>query len=117
MQSLVKKQSAKVGLPPGTLVHIGAQRVDRTQIRTMIYDRGRFAEYEFTDIAECKRLADEPGVTWIDVDGVHDVDLIGKLGQAFGLHPLVMEDIVNTGQRSKVLNYGEYVFVVLKMVY
>ena len=117
MQSLVKKQSAKIGLPPGTLVHIGVQRTERTQIRTMVYDRGRVEEHEFTNVAHCRALADQPGVTWIDVDGVHDVELIGQLGREFGLHPLVLEDIVNTGQRSKVLDYGDYLFFVLKMVY
>ncbi len=116
MQSLVKKQSAKIGLPPGTLVHIGAQRVDRTQIRTMIYDKDRVEEHEFTDPSQCKRLAQKPGVTWIDVDGVHDVDLIGRLGQEFNLHPLVLEDIVNTNQRPKIQDFGDYVVIVLKLL-
>lgn len=116
MQSLVKKQSAKVGLPPGTLVHIGAQRVDQTQIRTMIYDHGRIMEHDFTDAARCRKLADEAGVTWIDVDGVHDVKLIGKLGAEFGLHPLVLEDIVNTNQRPKMQNFGDYLFFVIKLM-
>jgi magnesium transporter len=115
MQSLVKKQSVKWGLPPGTMVHIGEQQVDRTQIRTMIYNRERVREQEFTDVAQCRRLADEPGVSWIDVDGVHDVELIGKLGQEFGLHPLVLEDIVNTNQRPKVQDYGDYLFIVVKL--
>ena len=116
MQSLVKKQSAKVGLPPGTLVHIGAQRVDETQIRTMIYDRNRVEEQEFTDASQCKRLADAQGVTWIDVDGVHDVGLIATLGKEFGLHELVLEDIVNTNQRPKMQDYGDYLYFVIKLL-
>jgi magnesium transporter len=117
MQSLVKKQSAKTGLPPGTLVHIGTQHVDRAQIRAVIYNRERIEEHDVTDPAQCRMLADQPGVTWIDVDGVHDVDLVRNLGQQFGLHPLVLEDIVNTGERSKVLDFGDYLFIILKMVY
>jgi magnesium transporter len=116
MQSLVKKQSAKLGLPPGTLIHIGEQRVNQTQIRSMIYDQSRVEEHEFTDPMQCKRLASEPGVTWIDVDGVHDVNLIGRLGAEFGLHPLVLEDIVNTNQRPKLQDFGDYIFIVIKFL-
>ena len=116
MQSLVKKQSAKVGLPPGTLVHIGEQRVDRTQIRSMIYTRDRVIEQDSVAVTDCKRLADAPGVTWIDVDGVHDVALIEQLGREFGLHPLVLEDIVNTNQRPKMQDFGDYLYMVVKLL-
>ena len=116
MQTLVKKQSAKVGLPPGTMMHIGAQRGDRTEIRAMIYDRERVREFDVEDVAGVRAAADAPGVTWIDVDGVQDVKLIAQLGQEFGLHPLVLEDIVNTNQRPKMQDFGEYLFLVVKLL-
>jgi magnesium transporter len=56
-------------------------------------------------------------MTWIDVDGLHDVEMLGELGECFGLHPLVVEDILNTEQRPKLDDYGEYIFVVLKSLY
>jgi magnesium transporter len=116
MQSLVKKQSAKYGLPPGTLIHVGAEPAVKTQIRTVVYDSDRLDEYEFANAADCRRLAELPGTTWIDVDGVNDVGLIAELGKAFELHPLVLEDIVNTNQRPKIQDYSEYLFLVFRML-
>ncbi len=62
------------------------------------------------------RYKDKPTVTWINVDGVHNVPLLEKLGECFGLHRLVMEDIMNTDQRPKMEDYGEYLYLVLKML-
>ncbi len=56
-------------------------------------------------------------MTWINVEGVHQVEVIEKLGSCFGLHPLVLEDILNTDQRPKMEIYGDYVYIVLKMLY
>jgi len=56
-------------------------------------------------------------VTWINVDGIHQVEILERLGEYFGLHPLVVEDILNTDQRPKVEDFGDYIFIVLKMFY
>ena len=66
-------------------------------------------------VEECYRFRDTSTVTWINIDGLHDPDVIGKLGGHFGLHPLVLEDILNTTQRPKMEDLGEAIYVVLKM--
>ncbi len=55
-------------------------------------------------------------MTWINIDGLHDVENIGRIGTMFDLHPLVLEDILNTGQRPKIDDYDDYLFIVLKMI-
>lgn len=116
MSKLIKKRSRKSGLPPGTLVHIGEKKSERTKIKVFEYDEQSFQEKELATFDECFLFKDEPTVTWVNVDGVHEVEVMEKLGSCFGLHPLVMEDILNTDQRPKIEDYGEDLFVVLKML-
>ena len=116
MPKLIKKRSKKAGLPPGTLVHIGEERSGRTRIRVLEYDELNFQEKELEAIEGCFLFKEQPAVTWVHVEGVHQVELLAKLGECFSLHPLVMEDILNTDQRPKMEDYGEDLFIVLKML-
>jgi magnesium transporter len=59
---------------------------------------------------------DTPPVTWINVDGLHELKVVEKIGAHFGIHPLVLEDIVNTGQRTKVEEFDDYIYIVIKML-
>ena len=117
MAKITKKRSKKIGLAPGTLVHIGEGKVVPPRITIIDYDETRFEEREIQAIEECFPFRDKPTVTWVNVDGVHQIEIIEKLGQCFGFHPLVMEDILNTDQRPKMEIYGEYLYIVLKMLY
>jgi magnesium transporter len=117
MQRLIKKRSPKVGLPPGTLVHIGEKKVEKARITIMDYDETNLEEKGAKTIEESYPFKDKPTVTWINIDGLHEVEIIEKLGSHFGLHPLLLEDILNTDQRPKMEDYGDYIFVVLKMLY
>ena len=116
MPKFIKKRSKKAGLPPGTLVHIGEKMSERTKIKVLEYDEVNFQEKELENIEECFLFKNEPTVTWVNVDGLHEVEVLGKLGGCFGLHPLIMEDILNTDHRPKMEDYGEDFFIVLKML-
>jgi magnesium transporter len=112
-----KKRSRKAGLPPGSLVHIGEKKVDTTRIRVFNYDEQRLEEKQLESVEECLSYKDKGGVTWINIDGLHEAEVLEKLGEAFGLHPLMLEDIANTEQRPKLEDYGDYLYVVIKMLY
>ena len=116
MAKLIKRRSKKAGLPPGTLVHIGEKKAAVPKINVMDYDEAHFQENEIKTIEECFIFKDKPTVTWINVDGLHQVEILEKLGECYGLHPLVLEDILNTDQRPKMEDYGEYIYIVLKML-
>ncbi len=111
-----KKRSSKAGLPPGTLVHVGEKKVESVRISYMDYDEQSFQEKQIPDIEECLKLKDTPTVSWINIDGLHDIELLEKLGKGFELHPLVLEDILNTGQRPKFEDHEKHIFIVLKML-
>ena len=117
MVRLLKKRSRKTGLPPGTAVHIGEKKSERTRVRLLHYDAAQVTERELEEIGDGAGLRPGTGVTWIHVTGVHDVALLEKLGRCFGLHPLVLEDISNTDQRPKFEDYGDYLYIVLKMLH
>jgi len=117
MSRFIKKRSKKVGLPPGTLVHIGEKKTDKVRITIIDYDEANFEEKEIKTVEECFPFKNKPTVTWINIDGIHDIKIIEKIGKHFDLHPLILEDIVNTGQRPKIEDFGDYIFVVLKMLY
>jgi len=84
------------------------------KITIMDYDEAQFEEKEVETIDECFLFKDKPTVTWINIDGLHQVEILEKLGECYGLHPLVLEDILNTDQRPKMEDYGEYIYIVLK---
>ena len=107
----------KVGLPPGTLVHIGERKTEKVKITVIDYDSKNFQEKEAEKIEECFPFKDKPTVTWINIDGLQEVEVVEKIGIHFGVHPLIMEDILHTGQRPKAEDLGDYLFIVLKMIY
>jgi magnesium transporter len=117
MKRHVTKRSGKSGLPPGTLVHIGEKKADASKITVLDYDEANFQEAEFPTIEECFLFKDKPTVTWINIEGLHQVEIVQKLGDCYGFHPLVLEDILNTQQRPKVEDYGDYLYIVLKMLH
>jgi magnesium transporter len=87
MQKLIKKRSKKAGLPPGTLVHIGEKKADTPKITVMDYDETHFQEKEIKTIEECFILKDTPTVTWINIDGLHQVEILEKLGECYHFFP------------------------------
>ena len=112
----IKRSSKKAGMSPGSLVHVGEQKIDKARISVMNYDQDRLEEKELKRIEESYAYKNTPPVTWINIDGLHDVELIEKVGTHFGIHSLTLEDIVNTGQRPKVEDFEDYIYLVFKML-
>jgi len=117
MPKFIKKRSKNIGLPPGTLVHVGDKKTEKVRITVIDYDEKELQEKEVQNIEQCFPFKDTPTVTWINIDGVYETENIEKIGRHFNLHPLILEDIVNTGQRPKIEDFENYIFIVLKMLY
>jgi magnesium transporter len=108
------KRFQKPGTSPGTLRAPEVRRVDEITIQVMDYGPDYLVEKELGSIDEVLAYRDTPANTWINVNGIHDVELLRKLGEYFGFHPLALEDVINTGQRPKVDNYEDHQFIVVK---
>lgn len=114
MRRLVRRQSKKPGLPPGTVVHTGPQKVERIRVSVLDFDEERCLELkDVTDPQAVFPMRDKPTITWVNIDGLHDTRLIETIGSHFGFHPLVLEDIAHVGQRPKLEEYDDYVYIVL----
>ena len=116
MPRLFWRIQKKAALPPGTIEFVGERKTERMRITVFDFEDSYLDEKELRSIEECFPYRDTPRVSWINIDGLHDTESLGKLGAHFGLHPLVLEDIVNTHQRPKVEDHGDYLYIVLKML-
>lgn len=116
MTRLLHGSSSKTGTAPGSLVHVGATSDEPVRLTVFEYDESACTERCVDTIEECMPYRDTRATAWINLDGVQHVDLVARLGAHFGIHPLVLEDIVNTNQRPKLDIMGDYLFVVFRML-
>jgi len=116
MGRFVRRETKNPGAAPGTLVHTGARKVERSRVTFMDYDPTVLDEGEVGDVEEVWSLRDSARVSWINVWGLHEVDVVQRMGEHFGLHPLLMEDILHIGERPKFEEYDDCIFMVLTML-
>jgi magnesium transporter len=111
-----RRTSSKAGLPPGALIHIGKYSDTKLSIDAIEYDEKHFIEKELTKPEDCFPFKDSKRVAWININGLNNVDAIASIGNYFDLHPLLIEDILNTNHRPKLEEFDNCVFVTLKML-
>ena len=111
---LAGERSKKTGLEPGTPVLVGGRAVGSVHVLTCRYN----PEIIKTDASQELPRDDVPPdmIEWVHVNGLHNMDLLTQAGKKYDIHPLVLEDIVNTEQRAKIEEYGSLLFIVVKMV-
>ncbi|MEX2140895.1 MAG: magnesium/cobalt transporter CorA [Pirellulales bacterium] len=111
---LFKRRRAPPGTAPGTIV---VSPDARPPILTVFaYNGERCVEVQPKSVAEIREHLDKYPVTWVNVDGLGDKQVIEDLGKLFRLHPLALEDVVNTHQRPKVDQYEGNLFIVMRMM-
>lgn len=116
MARFYKKRIQNKGLPPGSLVFIGQQMMEQSALYCIDYSKDHLAEKPIKRLAELEPLRDSPTITWLNIDGIHDINLIREVGDFFDIHPLLLEDILNTGQRAKVAQIDDTLLIVAKML-
>ncbi len=116
MSRFIKSQKGKKERVPGDLVFIGRQKVEKSSIYLISYNEGEYEEKEIKDLSEIHKEIVKERVTWFDITGVHDNAFIGEIGKQFNLHPLTLEDVMDTGERSKIASFDDYISVTLKMM-
>ncbi len=109
-------RSDKVGLPPGSLVYVGDREAEDVRITVFDYDEEGYTEKEVENVEECFEYREKDTVTWINIEGLGDTDVIQKLGENYGFHSLLLEDILNTEQRPKMDDYDSHLMIALKML-
>ncbi len=116
VRKFVKKRSKKTGLPPGSMVYVGVDRAAGVSIELIDYDQDNIEMLTLKSVEEAFPFKDTPTVTWLNIDGLHDTALLDRIGQQYNIHPLILEDILNTDQRPKVEIFDDYIYFVFKMI-
>jgi magnesium transporter len=118
MIRLIRRSSEKkLGLRPGSVVYVGDEREEQVHIDVIDFTATDYRAERVARVEDCFALKEADTMSWINVSGVHDVAIIKALGAHFDLHPLMQEDIANTGQRPKVEFAHGVGFVQMKMLY
>lgn len=116
MRRSVKREVKQPGLSPGALIHAGERKTERVEIHHIDFDSENLVERDLRSVEEAFLLMEGRSTSWLNITGLHDVDLIGKIGARFDIHPLVLEDVLNVGHRPKFEDHGGFHFLVAKMV-
>jgi magnesium transporter len=107
----------KKGLPPGSLVYVGNRENQKLACQILDYNTSEFHEHSFNDPEKCLSFKDSESVTWINIIGLSDTEKISKIAKHYGLHDLLVEDILNTTSRPKIEQTEDYIFAILKMAW
>lgn len=111
-----QRVKSKLGMAPGSLIFTGTQKMQNVKIGVMQYNSETINEFPIINITELKTIIDNfQGVSWINIDGLHNIEVIEKVCSLANLHKLTIEDILNISQRPKVDEYERYLYVVVKM--
>ena len=110
----VMTSSETIGLQPGELVHVGKKLVDRVNIVQMEFDRDNFSKTTMDSVDKCLE-ENWSGVKWTNIVGLHDADVIKKVGDHYTLHSLVQSDIMNTELRPRIDDHGNCLYMILKL--
>ncbi len=110
-------KAKKVGLPPGTLVHVGKQKTEKPVISLVDYFQDHYETRADITVEEAAAFKETETVSWINLSGIHDISLIEPLGQRFGIHNLALEDILNTQHRPKIEEMEGFSLIILKMLF
>ncbi|KAJ52556.1 magnesium transporter [Clostridium tetanomorphum] len=117
MPKRIKSRKSKIGAAPGSLIHVGDHVDNDVKIELISYNEEKFNKAIYEDIEKCLSSCNSDSINWINIDGLNQVDVISHIGKRFNVHPLILEDILNTTQRPKIDIDNNYIYIVLKMLY
>ena len=106
----------KKGMSPGSLIFTGEQKTENVSISLFDYNSGNFSETSIDDLNDLEKYKNNSNVTWINVVGLHNINILDKIGSIFDIHPLVLEDILNVSHNPKIEDYENFLFILVKMV-
>jgi magnesium transporter len=116
MARFLNNRQKASGEIPGSLIHLGTQRIDKPLIRLTNFNLGQLTEIEPEKLEDCLPYLTDDTVTWISAYGLHDEKMIQKLGELFNIHSILLEDMLNTGQRPKITETEKLMVVILKIL-
>lgn len=117
MARFIKKRNQAIGKAPGSLIHIGKQKMDKSRVRYIKYNEDEITEGELDNYGSLKKLVGKEYVTWVNIDGLHDIELMKTIKESFDIQALTMEDILNTDQRPIIIESENHLVIILKVLF
>ena len=117
MPRFIKLKTKAKGKVPGSLIFIGDKKQETIRIRVMNYNKHELEEADCKTLDEAYSFLDPARMTWINIDGLHDPDIIGDIGKHFEISPLILEDIMNTDHRPKYEGHDDYLYITVKLLH
>lgn len=117
VKRLISAKPKQIGLDPGTLIYTGERGKEPITFKVFEFDQNDFSEKDFQKVEDIFFCKESKKKCWINIDGVHNIEIMEKIQNQFNIHPLTMEDIIHTSQRPKLEEYDEYLFIVLRMFF
>ena len=117
MSTASNTPSAKIGLPPGSLIHVGDVLETETSMSVIDYSHGHLEQRKIESIDEILDYKSSDSITWVTIEGLADIEVVERIGKVMDIHHLVLEDILNTNQRPKFEEYDDHLFIVLKCLF
>jgi len=114
--SLFRTQPKQIGLPPGTLIHVGRREMEHPLLARTDFSASDYQYRSSASLTDCRSPVPAGGVSWVHLEGLHDVALVNELGNLVELHPLAQEDILNTHHQPKYEEYGNTILIILKLL-
>ena len=111
------KINHKIGAPPGELLYTGGEVLDKVSIQLLQYNESEIIEKGYSDLSQCIKEIKPDYIKWINVNGIHNKEIVETLGKEYNIHPLTLEDIMHVESRPKFEDYNQYVVAVTKMLY
>ena len=117
MARFLKSRIKAKGAAPGSMIFMGTQKMEQCRIRLLKYSEETLMETEYKSVEEAFASMDRKNVNWLNIDGLHDTGLVQKVGKHFGISPLALENVLNTGQRSKYFEDKNSITIIAKAIY
>ncbi len=109
-------RAGKIGLPPGSLVHTGEQKIETVRLGEFLFDDEHYTEETIDPHTGPLPVPRKESISWLNLDGLHDIEVMERIGEKYNIHPLILEDVLSTGGRPKFEEYEGHLFIVLKMI-
>ncbi|NJB72684.1 magnesium transporter [Saonia flava] len=116
MARFIKKQKHEIGVAPDDLFFRGEQKVKEVELKIIDFDSNNLEEISITDIDDAVKYYTKDSVTWFNIDGLHNTQIVADIGTKFELESLILSDVMNTEARPKVQEYDNGIFISIKML-
>lgn len=116
-RSSAEQVKQTIGQAPGTLIYTGKKTVEKISLESFSYNEDELDRKESQNLDDCTAILKDQRVNWLNVDGLHNTELINEVGKNFELHPLLLEDVLNVEQRPKYEAFDQYLFFTIKMIH